>query len=88
MSHRHFLQDEILQLLGRACAEHAAWHSEPELEDFLIRQGYERDLVQDLIDQLIDLGLLDFMEDRQTGNTLIAFSGGEAERPPGLPLSN
>ena len=87
MSHRQFLQDEILQLLGRACAEHAAWYAEPELEDFLIRRGYESDLVQDLIDQLIDLGLLDFMVDRQTGNYLLAFSGGEVEKPAGLPLT-
>ncbi|MFA9475184.1 MAG: hypothetical protein ACERJ2_11545 [Filomicrobium sp.] len=87
MSHRRFLEDQILELLMRSSSGLAAWHSEPDLEDFLMRQGYAPDLIQDLIDQLIASGLVEFAEDRQAGTYWIAFSGGERQSVPGRPMS-
>jgi len=87
MSHRRFLKDQILELLMRSSSGLTAWHSEPDLEEFLMRQGYGPDLIQDLIDQLIDLGLVEFAEDRQAGTYLIAFAGGERQPVPGPPMS-
>lgn len=72
MSHRSLLEDRIVALLGASSRYLDPWHSEAELEDFLVRQGFDRDLVLEVMDRLIDRGTIDFTLDATTGDFLIS----------------
>lgn len=71
MSHKSFIVDQIVALLEPRSRTSEQWHTEDELEEFLVRQGFDRDAVQDAIDTLIDDGVLDFSVDRSCGCYLI-----------------
>lgn len=72
MSHRRLLEDQILALLGAGSRYEQPWHSEDDLEDFLVRRGFDRDLVLEVLDSLIDRGTIDFTLDDMTGGCLIS----------------
>lgn len=79
MCHRQLLETAILKLLNSRSPK--PWHNECELEDFFFAQGYDPDLVRDLIDELIDRGALDFDIDRQSGDYLLAYQAIRADHP-------
>jgi hypothetical protein len=69
MSHRRLLQDRLISLLDSANS--GTWHSEDELEELLTRQGFDRDLVQEMVDEFIGAGKIDFVVDRASGAYLL-----------------
>jgi hypothetical protein len=73
MSHRQLLKERILALLEPSSPAGEPWHVERELEDALVRQGFDLDLVQELIDDLINDGAIDFVEDPKNGDFLISL---------------
>jgi hypothetical protein len=51
-----------------------AWHSEYDLEAFFLAQGYDLDLVQDVVDRLINEGQIDFGTDTHDGDQLVCLA--------------
>jgi hypothetical protein len=74
MCHRSFLKDEILNLLKSNSASLTSWHSEYDLEAFFLAQGYDVDLVQDVVDRLITEGKLEFGTDTHDGDQLVCLA--------------
>ncbi len=76
MTHRHFLEQQLLELLIETVSGPNPWHEEPALEEYLIAQGYDADLIKDLIDDLINQGVVEIAEDRRTGTYLVGCVDG------------
>ena len=71
VTHRHFLEQQLLDLLLNTASGPNPWHEEPVLEEYLIAQGYDADLIKELIDDLINQGVIEIAEDRRTGTYLV-----------------
>jgi hypothetical protein len=74
MCHKSFIREQILRITRETSQERRSWHSEAELEDFFVAQGYDLDLVQDVVDELISDDQLNLDEDRVSGGYLVRGS--------------
>ena len=69
MNDRNILEGQMLAFFTVGAAN--CWHCEYDIEDRFVRQGYERDLVQEIVDMFIDTDMVDFFIDH-AGNSYLA----------------
>jgi hypothetical protein len=74
MCHRNFLKAELLKLLRSNLPPFTSWHSEYDLEAFFVAQGYNLDVIQDVIDHMINEGQVDFGTDAHDGDQLVCLA--------------
>lgn len=81
MCHRNFLKAELLKLLRSNLPPFTSWHSEYDLEAFFVAQGYNLDVIQDVIDHMINEGQVDFGTDAHDGDQLVCLATEAIPKP-------